>query len=96
MGPYSNHTHITSADANSSVVVSTLNGATLGKITINKTSAHALTVYDADDATELGPVIAVIKASIAEQTLDYCVNVHKGIIIAVPSSYDGDVTVSHR
>jgi hypothetical protein len=82
------HKRITSADANTTVVVvSSL--ATLGFITINATSAQALTVKNGS-----GDTIAVIKASIAEQTLTYMIDCAKGITITVPASYTGDATIS--
>ena len=80
--------HISSGDANSTVTV-TDKDANLAHITINTTSAHALTVKDG-----LGNTVAVIKASIAEQTLIYQIDCVKGITVAVPASYTGDATIA--
>jgi molybdopterin-binding protein len=82
------HKHIASGDANSTVTVTTKD-CTLAHITINTTSAHALTVKDGTGAT-----VAVIKASIVEQTLTYMVDCVKGITVTVPASYAGDATIS--
>jgi hypothetical protein len=79
---------ISSTDANSTVTVTTKD-ATLAHITINTTSAHALTVKNG-----LGNTVAVIKASIAEQTLTYMVDCVQGITVTVPASYVGDATIS--
>lgn len=91
-----NYKHIDSNNANTTVKVAALAGATLGKITIQKTSAHALTVYDAASDSDTSTPIAIIKASIVEQTLEYNVVAKKGIFIAVPASYAGDATISYR
>jgi hypothetical protein len=80
--------HISSADANSTVTVTT-NNCALGHITINTTSAHALTVKDG-----LGNTVAVTKVSIAEQTLTYQVDCIKGLTVTVPASYAGDATIA--
>ncbi len=79
---------ISSGDANSTVTVTTSNSL-LAHITINTTSAHALTVKDG-----VGNTVAVIKASIAEQTLTYQVECIKGITVTVPASYVGDATIA--
>ncbi len=94
-GPF-NPKRISSADANSTVYISTLPGSTLVHITINTTSAHALTVYDANATAQIiaGNIKAVIKASIVEQTLTYNVAMQNGIAIAIPASYVGDATIS--
>lgn len=82
------HKHIASGDANSTVTV-TDKDCLLGQVTINTTSAHALTLKDGN-----GNTIAVIKASIAEQTLLYQVQCIKGLTVTVPASYAGDATIS--
>jgi molybdopterin-binding protein len=82
--------HISSGDANSTVTVTT-EKAKLAYVTINTTSAHALTIKDG-----AGNTIAVIKASIAEQTLTYEVDCPKGITVTVPASYAGDATISFQ
>lgn len=86
---------ITSADANTNINISRLPGVQLAYITINTTSAHALTVYDGTDTTTLAnnSGIAAIKASIVEQTLIYKIACKKGIVINVPAGYAGDATV---
>ena len=82
--------HLASGDANSTVTVQT-NDCTFGYITVNTTSAQALTVKDG-----LGNTIAVLKASIAEGTYTYRVNAQKGLTVAVPASYTGSATVAFK
>ncbi len=82
--------HLSSANANSTVTIQT-NDCILGLITINATSAQALTVKDGE-----GNVIAVLKASIAEGTYRYKVPGLKGLTITVPASYTGDATVAFK
>jgi hypothetical protein len=93
-----NAKHIDSNDANSTVVVvkkgDTATPHMLAAITINKTSAHALEIYDGEDNT--GDLIAILKASIAEGTYEYFVSSNKGIAIVVPSGYVGDATISYK
>lgn len=83
--------------ANSNKLVSSLPGVTLAYITINKTSAHAIGIYDGTDTTTLtnNTLIGTIKASIAEQTLTYRIAMKKGIVLSFPASYAGDITVSY-
>ena len=82
--------HISSSDANSTVTVTTERAKLVG-VTINTTSAQALTIKDG-----AGNTVAVIKASIVEQTLTYEVDCQKGITVTVPASYTGDATVSFQ
>lgn len=91
----STYKNYTSTAANSKKVVSSV-PVTLCRITINKTSAHALTVYDANTDTPAATdnIIATIKASIVEQTLEYNVCCLKGLVIDFPASYAGDITVT--
>jgi molybdopterin-binding protein len=79
---------ISSANANSTVTITEKN-AVLAHITINTTSAHALTVKDG-----AGNTVATIKASIVEQTLTYQVDCVQGITVTVPASYAGDATIA--
>lgn len=79
---------IASGDANSTVTVNDKD-CMLAHITINTTSAHALTVKDG-----LGNTVATLKASVAEQTLTYQVDCVKGITVTVPASYAGDATIA--
>jgi hypothetical protein len=81
---------LSSADANTTVTVQS-NDCILGHITINATSAQALTVKDG-----LGNTIATLKASIAEGTYHYRVPASKGLTITVPTGYTGDATVAFR
>lgn len=81
---------LSSADANSTVTLDN-EQLTLDHITINTTSAHALTVKDG-----MGNTIATLKASIVEGTYWYNVPCPKGIQIVVPASYVGDATVCYR
>lgn len=85
--------NITSAIANTKVKISARTGA-LMRITINTTSAQALTFYDDTNTTSPTNPIAVVKSSIAEQTLEYRVALTKGLVVNVPSGYTGDATVS--
>ena len=61
----------------------------LEKITINTTSAGAITVYNGVDNT--GEVLAVIQASVLPQTLCYGVQMNNGIFIVTAG--DSDITV---
>lgn len=78
---------LSSADANTTVTVEDAD-VTLDRITVNTTSAHALTVKDGT-----GRTVAVLKASVAEGTYEYRVPCVKGLAIEVPASYAGDATV---
>lgn len=82
--------HLTSADANSTVTIDD-EQLTLDHITINNTSAYALTVKDG-----AGNTIAILKASIVESTYWYNVPCVKGIQITVPTGYVGDATICYR
>ncbi len=82
--------HLSSANANSTVTI-VARDATLGMITINATSAQALTVKDGK-----GNVIATLKASIAEGSYHYRCQCNGGITVTVPTGYTGDATVMFR
>ena len=86
-----NYKHIDSNDANSTVAVTTKHGV-LARITINKTSAHALTVKNGAG----GDTIAILKASVAEGHYDFEVSTSLGISVEVPASYVGDATIAYR
>jgi len=82
--------HISSNDANTTVTIQT-NDCVLSKITINTTSAQALTVKDGQ-----GNTVAVLKASIVENSYFYEVNCPKGMTITVPASYTGSATIAFK
>ncbi len=84
------YAHIGSANANSTVTIQT-NDCVLSKITINTTSAQALTVKDG-----LGNTVATLKASVVENSYFYEVACPKGLTITVPASYTGDATIAFR
>lgn len=98
---FMNATHqnrnLTSTDANSNVLVRAKAGV-LGHITIVKTSAHALGIYDGTDTTTLtnNVLICTIKASIVEATYEFDISLVKGLVISVPASYAGDAAICHR
>lgn len=81
---------LSNADANSTVTIDN-EQLTLARITVNTTSAHALTVKDG-----MGNTVATLKASVAEGTYEYNVVCPKGIQIVVPASYAGDATICYR
>lgn len=85
---------LSSSDANSTVTVCT-GPVSLHSITINTTSAHALTVTDgATNGTST--TVATIKASIAEQTLTFNVDCAYGLKVTVPTGYTGDATIAFK
>ena len=87
--------HYTSANASSTAGTVVRGGrGELGTVTINTTSAQAITLYDgATSATTSLSKIAVIKASAAEQTFEYNVALEKGLVVELPASYAGSVTI---
>ena len=85
---------IASGDANSTVTVCS-GPCVLKSITINTTSAHALTVKETA-ASGTAPTIATIKASVAEQTLEYNIAVDSGLQVSIPASYVGDATIAFK
>jgi hypothetical protein len=95
--PYS-YKHISSTNASSTVGTLVRGGpGVLGSITINTTSAHVVRVYDGSTtATTSGTLIASIKASTAEQTLNYDVSVTKGVVLDVPAGYTGSITITTK
>ena len=64
----------------------------LHTITVNTTAAGAITVYDNTAAS--GKVIAVLKASVAEQTFLYDLEFHTGLTINLAAASDITVTYS--
>lgn len=85
--------NITSTQANSKVKIMGKKGV-LKLVTINLTSAQALTFYDDTNTTTPTNPIAALKASIAEGTYQYQIACNKGLVVNVPASYAGDATVS--
>jgi len=86
----------TNASTTHTTAVKMGNGV-LGSITINTADARAIGIYDSISATATGQtLIGVIKASTAEQTLIYDVAVVKGIVLDVPASYAGSMTVTYK
>ena len=83
---------ISSADANSTVTIGLKDGI-LGRVVINNTSAHALTIRDGDSVT--GTVIATIGASAPEGNIDYGVAFKDSLEIVVPTGYTGDATICY-
>lgn len=90
--------HYTSANASNTAGVLVKGGAgELGPVVINTTSAVALTLYDSSaTATSSATKIGILKASIAEQSLEYNVAFTKGLMIEIPGAYDGDITIGVR
>jgi len=89
---------ITSADAGTKVLIMGAKGI-FASLTINTTSAQALTLYDDKTITSPGGSFAVVKASIAEQTLNYGGNgivLNKGLVVDVPGSYTGNATFAFK
>lgn len=92
--------HYTSANASSTARTIVKGGAgELGSITINTTGAVPLRLYDAATstaATSTLDAIAVIKASVGEQTFTYDASLLKGLTLEMPATYAGDITISVR
>lgn len=80
------YTHIST---NTTTLVTTGRG-TLHTIVLNTTSAGAITIYDGVSAG--GAVIAILKASVAEQTFIYDVVFSAGLCIVTAGA--SDLTVS--
>lgn len=95
--PYS-YKNISSANASTTRSTIVRGGpGVLGSITINTADGRAIGIYDANAATTSGAtLIGVIKASTAEQTLNYDISVVNGITLDVPASYAGSMTVTYR
>lgn len=94
--------HYTSANASSTARTLVKGGAgELGTITINTTGAQVLRLYDgasttvATTSSTITP-IAVLKASVGEQTFTYEANVLQGVLLEMPATYAGDVTITVR
>lgn len=90
--------HYTSTSASSTAGTVVRGGrGELGTVTINTTSAQIVKLYDgATTATSGLNVIAAIKASAAEQTFTYDVALEKGLVVELPASYAGDITIGVR
>ena len=90
--------HYTSTNASSTAGTVVRGGAgELGTITINTTSAQIIKLYDgATTATSGLTMIGAIKASVAEQTFVYNVALEKGLVVELPASYAGDITIGVR
>lgn len=66
-------------------------GGELGSISINTTSAGAITIYD--DITAGGEIIAVIKASVGEGSFEFNCRVINGLTIKTAGN--SDITVMY-
>lgn len=90
--------HYTSTSASSTAGTVVRGGrGELGTVTINTTSAQIIKLYDgATTATSGLPVIATIKASVAEQTFVYDVALKNGLVVELPASYAGSITIGVR
>jgi hypothetical protein len=85
--------HLSNADANSTVTVCAT-PCVLHLVTINTTSAQALTFLD-KGINIANNTVAVLKASIVEDTYIYDVYCANGLQVTVPASYAGDATISY-
>jgi hypothetical protein len=83
--------HYDSNNANTTVIVCT-GPCILHLIQVNKTSAQALTVTDTVQGTASN--VAILVASISEQSYFYDVNIIGDLKITIPASYVGDITVA--
>lgn len=92
------YTHLTSANASSTSGTLVRGGAgILGSVTINTTGAQIVGIYDGNTAaTTTATKIAAIKASVGEQTFVYDVALTKGLVMELPATYAGDITVSSK
>lgn len=89
--------------ASSSVARTLVKGGAgeIGTVTINTTGAQVLRLYDgasttvATTSSTITP-IAVLKASVGEQTFTFEANVLQGVLLEMPASYAGDVTITVR
>lgn len=83
--------HITSADANTTVIV-TPDSSVLHAVVINTTSAQALTLNDARTNGQ-SSTVAVLKASITENSYFFDADCANGIKVVVPTGYTGSATI---
>lgn len=70
----------------------------LGSIIVGTTGGQAIRIYDNALATSTATstLIGTIKASVAEQTFTFDVNVVRGIVLDVPAGFNGVYTVTYR
>ena len=86
---------ISSADANSTVTVCAT-PCLLGHITINTTSAHALTVKDTG-VNGIDLTVASIAASpVIGSIFKYEVDIDNQLQITLPAGYVGDATIAFK
>jgi len=83
--------NITNADAGTTVTLTKSDYAVLHTIVINKADAHTLTIQDGN-----ANVKGTLKASVAEGSYIYDIDMQGGIQIVVAASYAGDATVSFK
>jgi len=92
--------HYTSANASSTSRTIVKGGyGELGTVTINTTGAQPIRLYDGASttaATSTLDAIAVIKPSVTEQTFTYDVSLTQGLVLEMPATYAGDITISVR
>lgn len=89
---------ITSADAGTKVLIMGAKGI-FHSVTINATSAQALTLYDDKTITSPSGSFAVLKASVVEGSYQYGMNgvaCDKGLVVDVPGSYSGNATFAFK
>lgn len=89
--------NITSNDANTNVLIRSSPGV-LSKITVNKASAQAIAFYNGTNIVTLtkNTLLGTLKASVAEGTFIYEIDCSVGIVLNIPASYTGDMTITHR
>lgn len=88
-------TELTAVDSADSTVTVCATPCVLGHITINTTSAHALTVRDAGGNNGADNTVATIAASpVIGSVFRYDVDLKDGLKITVPSGYVGDATIA--
>lgn len=84
---------IASGDANSTVTVCAT-PCILKSITINTTSAHALTVVDAVTSSSNSTIATIAASPAIGSVFMYNVDVNGALKITVPTGYVGDATIA--
>lgn len=69
----------------------------LGSIVVASSSDTTFKVWNATSTTDIASTSPTeLKASIGENTYTYDINMSRGIILELPSGFDGDYTITWR
>jgi hypothetical protein len=86
---------IASGDANSTVTVCATS-CILKSITINTTSAHALTVKEVLNPSSSNTVATIAASPVIGSVFEYNVDIEGKLTIDIPASYAGDATIAFQ